>query len=110
MRGDGTAGPLRVWEWGHSHSATASFFTHSRGGHIELISRVHYNGSLCGIWDLRQRQIASSVHKCCMCVCVCVCVCVFVFVCVWQRMFMCVCVCLCICVCVCVCECVFGCC
>lgn len=35
-------------------------FTHSWGGHIELIIIFNYNGSLCRIWDLEKCQISSG--------------------------------------------------
>lgn len=37
-------------------------FTHSWGGHIELIIIANYNGSLCGIWDLGRCQISPGAH------------------------------------------------
>lgn len=68
--------PLRVWEWGHTytHTAWAPIFTHSWGGHIELINDTNYNASL--YWGMGFEE-APNCRKCLVWACWCVYVCMF---------------------------------
>lgn len=58
-------------------------FTHSWGGHIELIIIANYNGSLCGIWDLGGCQIALGA---CVDMHMCESFFIFFFFCEWKKL------------------------